>query len=165
MLIRLSNLALCAVTVSLLAACGGGDDDPQPSSATALITVTSASLSGQNGVYGSTSDGLSEVDKVLDGTNLTCVFSFNDLSRAGSAPGTLSGKVSYRENANTLSRLEVSVNGAVYASAAVEDSRVDRGSDRILFGDKVLVSTATGDTSTLVVNGAVPMRGSRPSGC
>jgi hypothetical protein len=47
----------------------------------------------------------------------------------------------------------------------VEDSRVDRDNDRVLFGDKVLASTAASDTSTLVVNGAVPMRGNRPSGC
>jgi hypothetical protein len=178
----LRSVTLCvAACAGLLAACGGGIslsfgdfDEPNPVDATALVTVTSATLAGQNGVYGGESFGLSVVDKVLDGGGFTCVFSFNNLSNlsrpAGSA-GTLSGTISYRENARTLSRLEVSINGgavyaASYAAGAPEDSRVDRDASRVTFSDKVLASTAALDTtSTLVVSGVLPMRGNRPSGC
>jgi hypothetical protein len=161
---RFSNLALCAATACLLAACGGGDSDPQPSDANALITVTSASVASHDGVYQSGQVGLSEVEKVLDIANTTCVFSFNGLTKVGDSAGTLSGEIAYREGATTLSRLEVTINGVAYSSGAVDDSLVDRGNDRVTFGKKVLASTAE-DTNTVEVAGSVAMRGNRPSGC
>lgn len=161
---RIPALLMCALTASLLAACGGGDSEPQPSDADSLITVTSATVTGQNGFYGSTQVGLSDVEKVYDVSNTTCVFSFNNLSKFRDSAITMSGKVAYREGATTLSRLEVTVNGNVYASGAVDESAVDRDKNLITFKGKTLSSTAS-DTNTLVLTGAVPMRGNRPSGC
>lgn len=161
---RLSILALCAVTAGLLAACGGSGSEPQPSDANALITVTSASVQAYNGVYQSSQVGLSEVEKVYEIANTTCTFSFNNLTKVGDSSGTLSGKIAYREGATTLSRLEVSINGVVYASGAVDDSVVDRGHNRVTFGKKLLAATS-GDNTTVEVAGSVPMRGNRPSGC
>ncbi len=156
-------LLMCAAA-SLLAACGGGGDEPQPSDADSLITVTAATVAGQNGFYGSSQVGLSDVEKVFDLGNTTCVFSFNNLSKFRDGAVTMSGKVAYRDGATTLSRLEVTVNGIVYASGAVDDSLVDRGNNRVSFKGKTLSSTAS-DTNTLAVTGAIPMRGNRPSGC
>jgi hypothetical protein len=161
---RLSTLALCTATACLLAACGGGDSEPQPSDANALITVTSASVEAHNGVYQSGQVGLSEVEKVFEVANTTCVFSFNNLTRVGDSSGTLSGEIAYREGATTLSSLEVTINGIAYSSGAVDDSIVDRGNDRITFGKKVLASDEA-DANTIEVAGSVPMRGNRPSGC
>ncbi|MES2941327.1 MAG: hypothetical protein V4772_00500 [Pseudomonadota bacterium] len=164
---RIFKMALCAAAVSALAACGGGGsgtDDPQPSTSDALVTVTSASVAARNGLYVSSNAGLSDVDKVYDASNTTCAFAFNGLVRAGDSGTPLSGKISYREGATTLSRLEVSVSGEVYAAGAVDDSTVDRNNNQIRFGNKTLSSTG-GDTRTLVVSGAVPMRPGRPSGC
>ena len=159
---RIPALLTCVLAASLLAACGGGDSEPQPSDADSLITVTSATVAGQNGFYGSGQVGLSDVEKVFDVSNTTCVFSFNNLSKFRDS--TITGKVAYREGATNLSRLEVTVNGNVYASGAVDDSIVDRGKNLIIFKGKTLSSTAS-DTNTLVVTGAIPMRGNRPSGC
>lgn len=161
---RLTLLAVCLASASLLVACGGGSDEPQPSDADSLITVSSASVSGQNGFYGSTQVGLSDVEKVYDLSKTTCTYSFNNLTKFRDSSVSMSGKVAYLEGTNTLSRLEVTVNGAVYASGAVDDSRVERDNNRVVFKGKQLSSTA-GDTNTLVVSGAVPMRGNRPSGC
>ncbi|MDQ3058206.1 MAG: hypothetical protein M3R45_01605 [Pseudomonadota bacterium] len=161
---RVPALVLCAATACFLAACGGGDDDPVPTDANALITVTSASVSSLDGVYRSSQVGLSEVDKVYDISRTTCVFSFNNLSKVGDSSATLSGKISYREGATTLSRLEVSINGVAYSSGAVDDSMVDRGNNQVTFGKKVLASDAE-DSDTVEVAGSVPMRGNRPSGC
>lgn len=161
---RLPAFVICAAAASLLAGCGGGGDEPQPSDADSLITVTGATVAGQNGFYGSSQVGLSDVEKIFDISNTTCVFSFNNLSKFRDGAVTMSGKVAYREGATTLSRLEVTVNGIVYASGAVDDSVVDRRNDRVAFKNKVLSSTAS-DTNTLTVTGAIPMRGNRPSGC
>lgn len=157
-------LVLCAVTACVLAACGGGDSDTLPTESNALITVTSASVPAYDGIYQSSQVGLSEVEKTFDIANTTCEFSFDNLTKVGDSTGILSGKIAYREGATTLSRLEVSINGVVYASGAVDDSLVDRGNNRVTFGKKVLASTAE-DDNTVEIAGSVSMRGNRPSGC
>lgn len=161
---RVPSLVLCAATACILAACGGGDDDPEPTDQNALITVTSASVSSQDGIYRSGQVGLSEVEKVFEISRTTCVFSFNNLTKVGDSSATLSGKISYREGATTLSKLEVSINGVDYSSGAVDDSLVDRGNNQVTFARKVLASDAE-DNNTVEVVGSVPMRGNRPSGC
>jgi hypothetical protein len=183
-----SNLMLYAASASLLAACGGGislnfgesrdfDEPGNVVNTSALITVTSATLAGQNGVYGGAFFGLSGAEKVLDGGSFACVFSFSNLTNLSRPAGTLSGRISYRENASTLSRLEFNINGAPYAAsyqasfaatgaaAGFDDSRVERGAGLVTFSDQLLVSTNALDTSTLIVSGALPMRGNRPPGC
>ena len=181
---RRPRLTLYAAAASMVVtACGGGIslnfgdykdfDEPSPVvNSNALVTVTSATLAGQNGVYGGATFGLSEVEKVLDGGSFSCVFSFNNLNNLSRPGGTLSGRVSYRENANTLSRFEFSINGAPYATNQVanyvgrnEDGRVERDAGRVTFSDKLLASGTAVDTSTLVVSGALPLRGNRPPGC
>lgn len=161
---RVPALLMCALTASLLAACGGGDSEPQPTDADSLITITSTTVGGQNGFYGSTQVGLSAVEKTYDLSKTTCVFAFNNLSKFRDSAITMSGKVEYREGATTLSRLEVTVNGIVYASGAVDESVVDRDKNLITVKGKTLSSTAS-DPNTLVLTGAIPMRGNRPSGC
>lgn len=161
---RVSALVLCTASACLLAACGGGDDDPVPTQSNALITVTSATVAAHNGVYQSGQVGLSEVEKAYDLATTTCVFSFNNLTKVGDSAGTLSGEIAYREGATTLSRLEVTINGVAYSSGAVDDSIVDRGNNQVTFAKKVLASDAD-DTNTVEVAGSVAMRGNRPSGC
>lgn len=161
---RVPALVLCAAAASFLVACGGGDDDPAPTDANGLITVTSASVASYDGIYRSSQVGLSEVDKVYDISRTTCVFSFNNLTKVGDSSVTLSGKISYREGATTLSGLEVSINGVAYSSGVVDDSLVDRGNNQVTFTRKVLASDAD-DNNTVEVVGSVPMRGNRPSGC
>ncbi len=162
---RFYTMAVCAAAVSLLAACGGGsDDEPAPSPFNSLITVTSATTASQNGIYGSTAIGLTDVEKTLETGTQSCTFAFNNVSKAGDSASSMSGKVSFRENENTLNRLEITVNGVVYASGAVDNSTVDRSGNAVRFTGKTLASTAS-DTNTIVVTGLVPMRGNRPSGC
>ena len=162
---RLTTLVLCAATASLLAACGGGSDDqPTSSPFNSLITVTSATTANQNGIYGSTAVGLTDVEKTIELGTQSCTFAFNNLSKAGDSSIPMSGKVAYLEGANIINRLEVSVNGIVYASGAVDGSTIDRENNAVRFSGKTLASTAS-DTNTIVVTGSVPMRPGRPSGC
>ena len=183
---------LCTACTVLLAACGGGIsfsfgdfDEPRPINATAVVTVTSATLAGQNGVYGGAALGLSAVEKVSENGGFSCVFSFNNLinlNRPAGSAGTLSGRVRYRENASSLSRLEVTISGepyaAVYPAAGVAQGapengqsqrdvqrEIEREADRVVFSDRQLASISSVDTSTLVVSGTLPMRSSRPPGC
>lgn len=161
---RFLKLALLATTVSALAACGGGSDDPEPTSLNSLVNVSFSTEASFNGAYGSGNTDLSDVDKVYNLSETTCVYAFSGLTKVGNSTSTMSGKISYREGASTLSRLEITVNGSVYAAGAVDDSTVDRNNNQIRVGSKTLASTA-GDTRTFVVSAAVPMRPGRPSGC
>lgn len=161
---RLFLLMPSLAAVCLLTACGGGDSEPTPSNEKSLITVTSASVASLKGVYGSTAVTLSDVEKVFNLSSTTCTFSFGNLVKLDDRSIPMSGKISYLEGAAILSRLEISVNGIVYASGAVDNSTVDRGNNEIRFGEKQLAATS-GDNTTLVVLGLLPMRGNRPSGC
>ena len=57
-------LSVAALSTTMLVACGGGnDDDPTPSNETGVLTVTSATVEGLNGIYGNGSLNLTDVDK------------------------------------------------------------------------------------------------------
>ena len=54
--------ALAAASVLLVACGGGNDDDPTPSNEPGVLTVSGATFSGLNGVYGNGAMNLTSVD-------------------------------------------------------------------------------------------------------
>ena len=55
--------AIAAASVLLVACGGGNDDDPTPSNEPGVLTVTNATVSGLNGVYGNGALNLTDVSK------------------------------------------------------------------------------------------------------
>jgi len=162
-------LKTCAVTLAaaaLLSACGGGnDDDPSPSDRTGVLTVTEASVSGLDGVYGNGSLNLTDVDKInpIGSSPQVCSFKFDGANRV-LGDGTAFGDIRYQPDANVLYVAFITVNGREFSSGEGVDTAVQRDRDRIQFSGKKLTATDNSG-ATLRVTGLVPMRGSRPTGC
>lgn len=162
-------LKTCAATfaaAALLSACGGGnDDDPSPSDRTGVLTVTDASLSGFDGVYGNGSLNLTDVDKrnPVGSDPEVCTFKFDGANRV-LGDGTVFGDLRYQPNSNVTYLVFFNVNGREFSSGDGTDTEVQRGRDRIQFNRKVLTAS-DGSGASVRLTGVVPMRGSRPTGC
>lgn len=159
--------ATCAATV-LLSACGGGgnDDDPSPSDRTGVLTITDATVSGFDGVYGNGALNLTNVEKnnPIGSNPEVCAFKFDGANRV-LGDGTASGDVRYLPNANSVYLMFLTVNGREFSNRQDgTDTEVQRDRDRIQFNRKVFTATDSSGV-TLRMTGLVPMRGSRPSGC
>ncbi len=161
---KIFKLSGALVVAAALSACGGGnDDDPTPSEQTGILTVTSASADGFNGIYGNGALNLTDVDKKnpIGSDPEVCTFKFDGANRVG-ADGTAFGDVRYRPDATSLYLIFLTVNGVEYSSGSPDDSVVVRDSDRIRLSAKTLTA---GNGSTIRVSGVIPMRPSRPTGC
>ena len=94
----LKTCAALAATSVLLVACGGGnDDDPTPSNEPGVLTVSSATLDGLNGVYGNGTLNLTDVDKEnpVGSVPELCAFRFDGANKVGSS-ATAFGDIRYR---------------------------------------------------------------------
>jgi hypothetical protein len=161
-------LAGGVLLASLLAACGGGDDDPVPTPLDSLVTISAASNPAQAGVigtYASTTTGLSDVEKEnpLDAPQF-CSFRFNSLAKAGAGATLLDGRVAYNVNQNLVNNFKVSVGGTTYGTGNTDNTVVDRTANTVTVTNKVLLSEVDG-TSTVTVTARVPMKTGRPDGC
>lgn len=158
--------AALAATSVLLVACGGGnDDDPAPSNEPGVLTVTEATVTGLNGVYGDNAVNLTDVDKKnpIGEVPELCTFRFDGAHKVGS-PAMASGDIRYRPDAISLHQAFLTFDGREYGSDTAEDTSVVRESNAVRFTNKRLFAT-DGSNATVRVTGIVPMRAGRPSGC
>ncbi|HCE91000.1 MAG: hypothetical protein A2Z90_12170 [Burkholderiales bacterium GWA2_64_37] len=157
--------ALAAASVLLVACGGGNDDDPTPSNEPGVLTVTSATVDGLNGVYGNGTLNLTDVDKEnpIGSVPELCAFRFDGANKVGSS-ATAFGDIRYRPDATGLHQVFLTFDGKEYASGEPTDTAVVRESDQVRFSGKTLTAT-DGSNATLRVTGIVPMRPNRPLGC
>ncbi|OGB07862.1 MAG: hypothetical protein A3E23_13955 [Burkholderiales bacterium RIFCSPHIGHO2_12_FULL_65_48] len=157
--------ALAAASVLLVACGGGNDDDPTPSNEPGVLTVTSATVDGLNGVYGNGTLNLTGVDKEnpVGSVPELCAFRFDGANKVGSS-ATAFGDIRYRPDATGLHQVFLTFDGKEYASGEPTDTAVVRESDQVRFSGKTLTAT-DGSNATLRVTGIVPMRPNRPLGC
>lgn len=162
----LTTCAALAATSVLLVACGGGsDDDPSPSNEPGVLTVTSATVGGLNGVYGNGALNLTNVDKQnpIGSVPELCAFRFDGANKVGSS-ATAFGDIRYRPDATGVHQVFLTFDGQEYGSGEPTDTAVVHDQDLVRFTGKTL--TATDDSgATLRVTGVVPMRANRPAGC
>lgn len=158
------TLALCAAAVSMLAACGGGDD-PDPTDRNTLLTVTAATDSSFNGVYSSSETSLSDVQRIERiGATDGCQFTFENIRKVGESSVSVTGRIRYIKEESILNEYSFAINGVSYASGTGANTVVDRAANQIRFNGAV-VESAEADANTITLTGNVPMRGDRPSGC
>ncbi len=155
------SLVSSALLVSLLAACGGGGDDPDPTSYNSAFTITSATDSTLNGVYGSANTPLSGVNKLERiGATDSCSFAFENIPRLGGG-AIAEGSVEYLVNTDSVRRLVLKLAGGTYETTVVGSSSVSRANNNVTFTGSVL----SAGTPTVTITGTIPMRTDRPSGC
>lgn len=162
----LKTCTAIAATTMLLAACGGGnDDDPTPSNEPGVLTVSGATITALNGVYGNGALNLTDVEKhnPVGSVPELCAFRFDGANKVGS-PATAFGDIRYRPNADGLYQMFLTFDGREYASTEAFDTLVDRSQNQVRFSGKALTAT-DGTGFTLRVTGIVPMRPNRPAGC
>jgi hypothetical protein len=158
-------LALAASS-ALLVACGGGnDDDPTPSNEPGVLTVTSSTVDGINGVYGNGTLNITDVDKKnpVGSSPEVCTFKFDGANKLGS-DATAYGDIRYQINGTVTYQVFITFAGKEYSSGDAVDSVVERDNNRVRFTSKTLTAS-DGSGATLKLTGIVPMRPNRPSGC
>lgn len=149
----------------LLSACGGGSDDPGPTTYNASLTVTGATDATLNGVYSTGSISLSGVDKInpIGGEPEVCSFRFSGLQQAGNTR-MLDGDIRYIPGTNELRVVFMSISGTEFSSRSPAGAAVDRPGDDVDFAAKVLTASS-GNGAVITVTGSIPMRTGRPEGC
>ena len=157
--------AIAAASVLLVACGGGNDDDPTPSNEPGVLTVTNATVSGLNGVYGNGALNLTDVSKQnpIGSVPELCAFRFDGANKVGSS-ATAFGDIRYRPDVTKLYQAFLTFDGKEYASSDDTDTAVVRESDQVRLTGKTLTAT-DGSAATLRVTGIVPMRPNRPIGC
>ena len=163
----LKTVASGLAVAALLSACGGGnDDDPTPSDRTGILTITDASVSGLDGVYGNGDLNLTDVEKrnPIGSEPEVCAFRFDGANRV-LGQGSAGGDVRYQPGVSVVYQVFLTVNGREFSNNKDgTDTEVQRNRDRIEFNRKILTATDNSGV-TLRVTGLVPMRGGRPAGC
>ncbi len=160
----LRTCAALAASAALLTACGGGnDDDPTTSEQLGVLTVTGSNTAGINGVYGDGNLNLTDVDKKnpIGSDPEVCTFKYDGANKVG-ATGTAFGDVRYRPDAANVYQAYLTFNGKEYGALDWSNVAVVRDTNRIRLTGKI-VEASDGDRIT--VNGIIPMRPNRPSGC
>jgi hypothetical protein len=164
------KFAASAVLVSVLAACGGGDDDadsgdPQPRAIPATIAVPAASDASLTGTYSSNTIALNEVTKFnpVGGDPETCRFRFAGLQQSGTTR-LMDGDIRYVPGTTELRVAFVSINTIEFRIQGTGGVFIDKPNNRVVFTNAVLTSTQ-GSANTITLNGAIPMLGGRPEGC
>ena len=149
----------------LLAGCGGGSDEPGPTTYNATLNVVGATDPTLNGVYTTGSISLSGVDKInpIGGEPEVCSFRFSGLQQVGNTR-MLDGDIRYIPGNPEVRTTFISIAGAEFALQGTAGAAVDRANNRVNYTGAVLTSTQnTGRTIT--VTGSIPMLGNRPEGC
>jgi hypothetical protein len=172
-----STLAALAV-VTLLAACGGGDEgvvveerDPTPTGLPASMTVSGATGAEVlfNGTYSTTDVRLNNVTKVNPPGDdpETCRFEFEGLQQNGSTRQMV-GDVRYLPGTNALQQSFVAIEGVNFGLEGTAGATVNRGtgtgSGNVTYTNAVFTSVQ-GTGRTITLSGSVPMRDDRPEGC
>ena len=158
----LHALAIVA-SAGVLAACGGGSDDPDPTPIAATLTVSDSTNGLFNGVYTTSTVSLAAVEKVnpIGGEPEVCSFRFSGLR--GPA-GEMTGDVRYIPGTDALRVIFVAINGVEFVSRDTTNAAVNRPDNQVDLRGKTLTAS-TGVASTITLTGSIPMRGDRPEGC
>ena len=157
--------AAAAASALLLTACGGGsDENPIPSNKAGVLTVSQATVSGLNGVYGDGTINLTDVERKnpIGSVPELCSFKFDGAKKVGSGAEAF-GDVRYESGGDALYIIYLTFDGKEYTSNETTDTAVRRDLDQVFLNGKIL--RATDDSgATVKVNAVIPMRGSRPAG-
>ncbi len=155
-------LVASALLVSLLAACGGGGDDPDPTNYDSAFAISSATNSDLNGAYANANTPLSGVNKLERiGATDACVFSFENIPRVGGG-AVAEGAIEYLVDTTQAHRVTMKLAGVTYeASPPVGNSSVSKSGNRVNFAGTVLTS----GSNSITLSGFIPMRTDRPAGC
>ena len=173
----LRTLVPILLATSLLAACGGGDDegfvveekDPSPSGQPASMTVAGATgpEATYNGAYSTTDIYLSDVVKVnpIGGSPETCRFRFSNLPQVTNAARGMTGDIRYIPGSAELNVAFISIDGTEFSIEGTTNAvSVNRATNRVAFTLARLASTQ-GTGRSIQLTGEIPMRGDRPEGC
>ena len=149
----------------LLAGCGGGSDDPGPTTYNATLNVVGATDPTLNGVYTTGSISLSGVDKInpIGGEPEVCSFRFSGLQQVGNTR-MLDGDIRYIPGTNELRVVFMSISGTEFSSRTVPGAAVDKPNNEVDFNGKILTASS-GSGAVISVSGSIPMRTGRPEGC
>lgn len=167
---NMHRLLAAAAAAALLSACGGSDsldNDVDPSGLSGTMTVAAASDATLNGIYSGNDVLLDEVIKFnpVGGDPETCRFRFANLFQQPGTTRNMGGDIRYIPGSNEVRTSFVAINGVEFRQQGMTPTvQADRANNRINFTGAVLTSTS-GDGRTITLNGFVPMRGDRPSGC
>jgi hypothetical protein len=177
MKIALRTLVPIILATSLLAACGGGDDegvfveekDPSPSGLPAAMAVAGATgpEATYNGAYSTTDIYLSDVVKVnpIGGRPETCRFNFSNLPQVTTSARGMTGDIRYLPGSAELNVAYISIDGAEFSIEGRTNAvTVSRATNRVVFTTARLNSTQ-GTGRSIQLTGEIPMRGDRPEGC
>lgn len=170
--------ALPALAVAtLLAACGGGDDegafvnqkDPSPSGQAASMLVAGASgpEAAFNGTYATSDIWLNDVVKVNPPGDSpeTCRFNFRNLPQTGTPTRGMTGDIRYHPSSAELNFAFISIENVEFSiNGTTPTVTVDRANNRVVFSGAQLTATS-GSGRSITLTGAIPMRGDRPEGC
>lgn len=167
-----ASLLMLSLSAALLSACGGSDegaiveeDDPEPSTIAASVTVTAAGDPALNGIYATNGIYLNNVTKVnpFGGERETCRFKFTG-PRNATTGRVMGGDIRYVPGANDLFVTFIDINSVEFKMDGSTGATVDRANNEIDFAGAVLTSTqGTGQSITLT--GSIPMLPNRPEGC
>lgn len=159
-----SRALIPAALAALLAACGGGGDDPEPTPVGATLTVSNATSASFNGVYSTGTIALTEVRKFneIGPRPEQCIFEFSGL--AGPNGQSMNGDIRYTPGSDQLQTAFISIGGFEFRSDDSTNVLADRTNGRIVFSGKTL-RASSGVASNITLSGELPMRGDRPEGC
>ncbi|MCO5103689.1 MAG: hypothetical protein M9919_06755 [Burkholderiaceae bacterium] len=163
--LRLSVAAALASAL-VLSACGGGtDEDPIPSEKAGVLTVSQATLTRLNGIYGDGTINLTDVERKnpIGSTPELCSFKFDGAKKVGSGAEAF-GDVRYESGGDALYVLYLTFDGQEYTSDETTDTAVRRDLDQVFLNGKLL-RASDGSGATVKVHAVIPMRGNRPAGC
>lgn len=154
-------LLATTLVLSLLAACGGSGDDPDPTNFDSSFTISSASDPVLNGVYANANTPLSGVNKFERvGATDSCVFNYENIPRVGGG-AVAEGTAEYLVDTQYVHRLSMKLAGITFSASPVANSSVSRDTHGLHFSGSML----TENGQAITVTGRLPMRTSRPAGC
>jgi hypothetical protein len=162
--LRTAIPACTLLLATLLTACGGGSDSPDPSNVNASVTVTTANPVALNGIYATSNLSLSSVEKKnpIGGDPEVCTFRFSGLAQVG-GDRLMDGDIRYIPGGGGLYVAIVSIAGAEFSSRTTDGALVDKTNNEVRFTGKVLTA---GNGNVITLSGSIPMRPEpRPEGC
>lgn len=154
-----------AVLAVVLTACGGGNSsDLELTPVGAQITVLNSTSPTFNGVYSTDTISLTDVQRIDPIGSQPEVCSFRFTGPTSPSGQTMSGDVRYRSTTQQIYTIFISINGFEFRADDPANATVQTANNQLVLSNKVLTAS-TGVSSTITVNGVVPLRGGRPGGC
>jgi hypothetical protein len=154
-----------AILALVLTACGGGNSsDLELTPVGATITVANSTSPTFNGVYTTDTISLTDVQRIDPIGSQPEVCSFRFTGPTSPSGQTMSGDVRYRSTTQQIYTIFISIAGFEFRADDPSNATVQTADNQLVLSNKVLTAS-TGVSSTITVNGIVPLRGGRPGGC